>query len=98
MRKSRDYLMKSLGFVLIFGFIAMGAIGGCSNNNGGGPRAITENDFAVNPIMILFANPAKDTVVTFLEHPDSEEPENDTGEIGNDINPNSNTKPKHFIK
>jgi len=31
---SRDYLMKCLGFVLLFGFISLGAIGGCSNNSG----------------------------------------------------------------
>jgi len=34
--KSRDCLMKCLGFVLLFGFISLGAIGGCNNNNGGG--------------------------------------------------------------
>ena len=31
--KSRDYVMKCLGFVLLFGFISLGAIGGCNNNN-----------------------------------------------------------------
>jgi hypothetical protein len=30
--KSRDYLMKCLGFVLLFGFISLGAIGGCNND------------------------------------------------------------------
>ncbi len=30
--KARDYLMKCLGFVLLFGFISLGAIGGCNNN------------------------------------------------------------------
>ncbi|MCH7519667.1 MAG: hypothetical protein IH964_11675 [Candidatus Dadabacteria bacterium] len=30
--KSQDYLMKSLGFVLLFGFISLGAIGGCNND------------------------------------------------------------------
>jgi len=30
--KSLDYLMKSLGFVLLFGFISLGAIGGCNND------------------------------------------------------------------
>ena len=30
--KSRDYLIKSLGFVLLFGFISLGAIGGCNND------------------------------------------------------------------
>jgi len=34
--KSQRYLMKSLGLVLIFGFISLGAIGGCSNNSGNG--------------------------------------------------------------
>jgi len=34
--KSRDSLMKCLGFVLLFGFISLGAIGGCNNNGGGG--------------------------------------------------------------
>jgi len=32
--KSGDYLMKCLGFVLLFGFISLGAIGGCNNNSG----------------------------------------------------------------
>jgi len=32
--KSRDYLMKCLGFVLLFGFISFGAIGGCNNDDG----------------------------------------------------------------
>lgn len=38
--KSQDYLMKYLGVVLLFGFISLGASGGCSNdswNKGGGP-------------------------------------------------------------
>jgi len=38
MIKSYYSLTRCLGLVLIFGFIAIGAIGGCSNNNGGGPR------------------------------------------------------------
>ncbi len=32
--KSRNYLMKCLGFVLLFGFISLGAIGGCNDSNG----------------------------------------------------------------
>jgi len=31
--KSRDYLMKCLGFVLLFGFISLGAIGGCDKDS-----------------------------------------------------------------
>ncbi len=85
--KSRDYLKKCLGFILLFGFISLGAIGGCNNNGGGqdGTRALTENDFVNDPTK--FANAEKGVVVTFLEHPGSEEPENDTGEIGNDVIP-----------
>ncbi len=92
MRKSRDYLMKSLGFVLIFGFIAMGAIGGCNNHGGDqdGTQALTENDFFNDPN--LSANPKKGVVVIFLEHPDSEKPENDTGEVGNDVIPLTYTR------
>jgi len=30
--------MKSLGFVLLLGFISLGAIGGCSDNDGGAPE------------------------------------------------------------
>ena len=37
--KSRNYLKKCLGFLLILGFISLGAIGGC-NNNGGGSDSI----------------------------------------------------------
>ena len=82
--KSRGYFMKSLGFVLLLGFISLGAIGGCSDNNGGqdGTRALTENDFATDDN--LRANLEKHTVVNFLEHPESEGHENDTGEVGND--------------
>ena len=32
--KSRDYLKKCLGFLLILGFISLGVIGGCNNNGG----------------------------------------------------------------
>ena len=34
--KSRDYLIKCLGFVLLIGFIALGTVGGCNNNGGVG--------------------------------------------------------------
>jgi len=85
MRKSQNYLMKCLGFVLLFGFILLGAIGGCNNNGGGqnSTRALTENDFANDTT--LRANPEIHTIVMFLEHPNSEDTENDTGEVGNDV-------------
>ncbi len=90
--KSRGYLMKCLGFVLLFGFISLGAIGGCNNNGGGqdGTRALTENDFAQDPG--TFANPRGGVVVIFLEPPDSEEPDNDTGGVGNDVIPLTYTR------
>jgi len=34
--KSRDYCMKCLLLLLLFGFISLGAIGGCHNNGGDG--------------------------------------------------------------
>ena len=34
MIKPKYYLMKCLGFIMLFGFISLGAIGGCNNNNG----------------------------------------------------------------
>lgn len=90
--KSQDYLMKCLGLVLLFAFISLGAIGGCSNNNGdnNGNQALTENDFTEEPG--LFANPTGGVVVTFLEHPGSEQPDNDTGEVGSDIIPYRNNQ------
>jgi uncharacterized protein YjbI with pentapeptide repeats len=90
--KSRGYLMKCLGFVFLLGFISLGAIGGCNNNGRGqdGTQALTERDFAEDPG--LSANPEKGVVVTFLEHPDSEEPDNDTGEVGSDIIPHRYTR------
>ena len=83
--KSPGYLKKCLGLILLFGFISLGAIGGCSNNNGGGQdpsQALTENDFANDPA--LRDNPEEGVVVDFLEPPLSEEPENDTGVVGID--------------
>ena len=88
--KSRDYLVKCLGFILLLGFISLGVIGGCGNNGGDGTGALTENDFANDPG--LTADPEKHLIVKFLEHPDSEETENDTGEVGNDVIPYTYTR------
>ncbi len=46
--KSRNYLKKYLGFLLILGFISLGAIGGC-NNNGGGSDSIGSGPGFVSP-------------------------------------------------
>ena len=83
--KSQDFLVKCLGFVLLFGFISLGAIGGCNNNGGEGDstRARTENDFFNDPS--LTANPEKDTVVMFLEPSDALPEDNQTSELGNDV-------------
>ncbi len=74
--------MKCLGFALLFGFISLGAIGGCNNNGGGGgasqdARALTERDFFNNPG--LFANPEEGVVVVFLEPTEALEVDNLTG-------------------
>jgi uncharacterized protein YjbI with pentapeptide repeats len=96
--KSRDYLMKCLGFVLLFGFISIGAIGGCNNNGGGGSsqdaRALTERDFFNNPD--LFANPDKGVVVAFLEPQDAPEADNLTGELGFDVIPYKYTRSLNY--
>ncbi|TFG75692.1 MAG: pentapeptide repeat-containing protein [Thermodesulfobacteriales bacterium] len=86
--KSRGYFMKSLGFVLLFGFISLGAIGGCSDNNGGGQdstgatTALTENDLVNDPS--LRADLERHLIVHFLEHPETLELGKDTGEVGID--------------
>jgi len=46
MRKSQDYLMKCLGFVLLLGFISLGAIGGC-NNDGASSDAFSQELLAL---------------------------------------------------
>ncbi len=80
--------MKSLGFVLLFGFISLGAIGGCSDNNGGGQgstgatTALTENDLVNDPS--LRADLERHLIVHFLEHPETLELGKDTGEVGID--------------
>jgi hypothetical protein len=40
--ESRNYLMKCLGFVLLLGFISLGAIGGCGNNTADEPDPIDD--------------------------------------------------------
>jgi streptogramin lyase len=60
--KSRDYLMKYLGFVLLFGFISLGAIGGC-NNNGGGSDSIGSGPGFVTPFGIAVATDGDFVVV-----------------------------------
>jgi len=90
--KSREHFMKCLGLVLLFGFISFGAIGGC---NGDGDqvsqviRALTENDFSKDPG--LSADPTGGVVIMLLEHPDSEKPDKDTGEVGEDRIPHRYT-------
>ncbi len=85
--KSQNYLMNYLLFVLLLGFISLGAIGGCSSNDNAqsDTQVLTEEDFGTNDN--LRANLKKHTVVHFLEHPESEGHDNDTGEVGNDIVP-----------
>lgn len=85
--KSQDYLMKCLGFVLLFGFISLGAIGGCSNNGGdnNNTQALTENDFSEDSSISAKADGG--VVVNFLEPPGSAKPESDTGEVGIDVIP-----------
>ncbi|GJM16059.1 MAG: hypothetical protein DHS20C13_13860 [Thermodesulfobacteriota bacterium] len=86
LQKPRNFFGKCSA-VLLLGLISIFAIGGCSDNGGGqgNTQALTENDFSNNPS--LQANLENQIVVKFLEHPDSDTPENDTGETGNDTIP-----------
>jgi len=49
--KSRNYLKRCLGFLLILGFISLGAIGGC-NNNGGESDSIGSGPGFITPLTI----------------------------------------------
>jgi hypothetical protein len=87
-RKSRNYFIKCFGLVLLLGFISLGAVGGCSNNDGGqdSSRAITENDFAEDSSLSALAGGG--VVVHFLEPPgDSQTAQRDTGGTGDDVIP-----------
>ena len=74
-----EYIKKSILFVFLLGFISLGSIGGCSDNGSGNTQALTENDFADDSM--LRADPEKGNVVDFLESPNSESTENDTGVV-----------------
>jgi len=90
--KSRYYLMKCLGIVLLLGFISFGAIGGCHNDGDQVSQviqALTENDFSDDPG--LSADPRGGVVVMFLEPPETEKPDKDTGEVGQDRIPHRYT-------
>jgi len=83
--------MRNQTFISFLALLLLASVSfiGCDNDGGGGSAqdagALTENDFAEG--LVIFANPPRGVVVTFLEPPDSEKPENDTGEVGNDIIP-----------
>ncbi len=83
--------MRNQTFISFLALLLLASVSfiGCDNDGGGGSAqdagALTENDFAEG--LVIFANPTRGVVVTFLEPPDSEKPENDTGEVGNDIIP-----------
>ena len=67
--KSQGYLMKCLLFVLLFGFISLGAIGGCNNDNAKAQGdADVEVDFLVDVISgEVLENPDGDGFILKLE-------------------------------
>ena len=76
-------IFRKFLLLLVIGFISVGTIGGCSDNNGGtSTRAITENDFARDEG--LRASTGGGVIVTFLEHPDSGADDTDTNGTGAD--------------
>lgn len=72
---------KYILLVLFLGFISFAAVGGC-NNNQETVDPLTEIDFIANTE--LSADPERGIVVQFLESPNSDMPENDTGTLGVD--------------
>lgn len=79
----QGYIVKYVLFLSLLCIISLGLIGGCSDNNSGiKATALTENDFAEDSS--LRADLEEGVVVTFLEAPNSEAPENDTGTLGED--------------
>jgi hypothetical protein len=76
---------KSL-FSMSFLFMSLSLIGGCSDGGGGNDsQALTENDFAENSA--LRGDLDGRVLVTFLEAPNTDKPENDTGDVGMDVIP-----------
>jgi len=78
----KNYIEKSVFLLILLGIISVGAIGGCNNNNQNTFETLTENDFIENSA--LKADPKRGIVVQFLESPNSEVPENDSGTLGVD--------------
>ena len=78
----QDFIKKSILLILLLGIISFGAAGGCNNNGQSTADPLTENDFIANTA--LSADPERGIVVQFLESPNSEVPENDSGTIGVD--------------
>ena len=82
----QDYIMRAVLFISFLFVISLGLIGGCSDGGGqNDATALTENDFAEDSD--LRADLERGVVVTFLEAPNSEPPENDTGQVGVDLVP-----------
>jgi hypothetical protein len=83
--------MKNKTFISLIALLLLASISfiGCNDDGGGGSsqgtQALTENDFANDPS--LRADAEKGVIVDFLEPPDADTPENDTGEVGNDLIP-----------
>ena len=81
----QGYIVKPVLFLSFLFVISLGLIGGCSDSGGGNDtQALTENDFAEDSSLRA---DLEGVVVTFLEAPNSEESENDTGEVGIDLIP-----------
>ena len=84
--KQEYIIVKSVLLISFLFVISLGLIGGCSDGGGqNDATALTENDFAEDSS--LRAELDEGVVVTFLEAPNSEPPENDTGQVGVDLVP-----------
>jgi len=52
--KLRAYFVRCIGFVLLFGFISLGAIGGCNNNSGGGENGDLRAELVAEEFIDIF--------------------------------------------
>ena len=78
-------LNTNISLLLVFLITGFFLVSCDNDSNDDSIRVLTEDDFAED--LILSADPSGGVIVTFLEHPDDAQNENQTGEAGVDIIP-----------
>jgi len=83
--------IRAFGLISFVFVISFGLVAGCNNGgNQDNAPVLTENDFSEDTS--LSAEPDEGIVVDFLEPPNTEKPEMDTGETGIDVIPYTYTE------